>query len=60
MIVGVGHMPPREFFNIARVKNIHFDWNKTAIVCKLDNLSRFHETHNHIIYFDIPETLIRV
>jgi hypothetical protein len=60
MIVGVGHMSPRDFFNIARIKGINFDWNKTAVVGRLENLNRFYETHRHVIYFDIPETLIRV
>jgi hypothetical protein len=60
LIIGVGSMNPREFFNIARIKGIDFDWNKTAVVSRLDNLGRFYETHSHVIYFDIPETLVRV
>lgn len=60
MIVGVGRTPPDEFFSELRERDIELNYNVTAICSELQNLSHFCRTHHHVVFFNIPQTLVRV
>jgi len=60
MIVGVGRTPPDIFFDELRLRDIELDYNVTAICSSLANLTHFCRTHHHIVFFNIPETLVRI